>query len=59
VIDGFRREITSPAERGANLAEAAQCLDLLMTAYLSHADGGRRRELRAELDAQPARAATP
>jgi predicted dehydrogenase len=47
VIDAFRREIDEPGARGANLAEAEQCLRLLAGAYASAADAGRVRPLRA------------
>jgi len=46
VIDAFRREIDEPGARGANFAEAEQCLHLLAAAYASGADGGRRHVLR-------------
>jgi len=41
VIDAFRREITDPAARGENLAEAEQCVQLLSLAYASHANAAR------------------
>jgi predicted dehydrogenase len=47
VIDDFCREIEEPIARGANLADAEQCLRLLAGAYASGADGGRFQPLRA------------
>jgi predicted dehydrogenase len=41
VIDAFHREITEPAARGENLAEAEQCVLLLSLAYASHAHAAR------------------
>jgi len=41
VIDSFRRELDDPAVRGANQAEAEQCLLLLSLAYASGAQGAR------------------
>ncbi|HLY37670.1 MAG TPA: Gfo/Idh/MocA family oxidoreductase [Candidatus Binatia bacterium] len=46
VIEAFRREIDEPGARGANFAEAEQCLRLLAGAYASGADGGRPQVLR-------------
>ena len=46
VIGAFRREIDQPGARGANFAEAEQCLRLLAGAYASAADGGRPQLLR-------------
>jgi len=46
VIEAFRREIDEPGARGANFAEAEQCLRLLAGAYASGADGGRPHVLR-------------
>jgi predicted dehydrogenase len=46
VIEAFRREIDEPGARGANFAEAEQCLRLLAGAYASGADGGRPHLLR-------------
>ena len=59
VIDEFRREIGLPGERGANLAEAGQCIDLLAAAYRSDASGGHRQELQALHEAETSRAARP
>ncbi|MBI4514674.1 MAG: Gfo/Idh/MocA family oxidoreductase [Deltaproteobacteria bacterium] len=47
VIDAFHREITDPAVRGENLAEAEQCVQLLSLAYASHADDARTQPLPA------------
>ena len=47
VIEAFRREIDEPGARGANFAEAEQCLRLLAGAYASGADGGRPHVLRS------------
>ena len=41
VIDSFCRELDDPAARGANQAEAEQCLLLLSLAYASAAQGSR------------------
>lgn len=41
VIDSFRRELDDPAVRGANQAEAEQCVLLLSLAYASGAQGAR------------------
>jgi len=46
VIEAFRREIDEPGARGANFAEAEQCLRLLAGAYASGANGGCPQSLR-------------
>ena len=47
VIDSFCRELDDPAARGANQAEAEQCLLLLSLAYASGAQGARTLDVPA------------
>jgi len=41
VVDGFRRELNEPEQRGKNLSEAMVCAQITHLAYQSHSEGAR------------------